>query len=235
MKKPLLLFFTAILISFNSVQGQGLQAGIKGSLNSTWLFNSNVSDAAESEQSYVPSFVQSYGLSGAIFFNKKLGVEMNFFYDTHRQKYSNDNETFESETTLNRVSIPLMLKIRSTTGAYLELGAIYNVLTKAEFSLAVDSFAFPIKDVRPTMAKSSIDALLGIGVDIELFAGLSLTTALRFWGSLTDLKGVDSFGGDLSDEVYLALKYGGEYEQTRGASAGFVVGLVYSIGKIAGE
>ncbi|MBL4753246.1 MAG: outer membrane beta-barrel protein [Flavobacteriales bacterium] len=235
MQKLLLLFLVAILISSGSVLGQGIQAGVKGSINSTWLFNNHVSDAAGISQGYVPSFGQSYGLSGAIFFSKKLGVEMNFFYDTHRQKYSNDDESFESETTLNRVSIPLMLKLKSTTGAYLEIGAIYNALTKAEFSFAVDSLALPIRDVKPSMAKSSVDAMLGIGVDINLFAGLSLTTALRFWGSLTDLKGIDSFGGDLSDELYLTAVYDGEYQETRGASAGFVVGLVYSIGKIAGE
>jgi hypothetical protein len=85
------------------------------------------------------------------------------------------------------------------------------------------------------MAKSSIDAMFGIGIDIHIVAGLSLTTALRFWGSLTDLRGVDAYGGDLSDPDWLTLTYNGEYKQTRAVSAGFLMGLTYSIGKIAGD
>ena len=77
--------------------------------------------------------------------------------------------------------------------------------------------------------------MFGIGVDINMFAGLSLTTALRFWGSMTDLRGVDAFGGDLSDPLWLTAAYNGEYQQTRAASAGFLMGLTYSIGKIAGD
>ena len=234
MKKPLLVIF-AILLTINTSFGQGLQVGIKGSLNSTWLLNSHVSDASVNEQTYIPSFGQYYGLSAAMFLNEKLGIEANLLYDTHRQKYSNEDESYESETTLNRISVPIMLKIQSETGAFFELGAIYNSLTSAEYSLEVDSFSFPVQDIRDKMAKSSIDAMFGIGVDINLFAGLSLTTALRFWGSLTDLKGVDALGGDLSNPLWLTAAYNGEYAQTRAASAGFLMGLTYSIGDIAGN
>ena len=234
MKKPLLVVLTTV-ICISSSFGQGLQVGVKGSLNSTWLLNSHVSAASVNEQTYIPSFGQYYGLSAAMFFNEKLGIEANLLYDTHRQKYSNEDESYESETTLNRISVPLMLKIQSKTGAFFELGAIYNSLTSAEYSLEVDSFSFPVQDIRDKMAKSSIDAMFGLGVDINLFAGLSLTTALRFWGSLTDLKGVDAFGGDLSNPLWLTAAYNGEYEQTRAASAGFLMGLTYSKGDIAGN
>ena len=234
MKKPLFVIFT-IVICITTSFGQGLQVGIKGSLNSTWLLNNHVSDASANDQTYIPSFGHYYGLSAAMFFNKKLGIEVNVLYDTHRQKYSDEDETYESETTLNRISVPLMLKIRSETGAFFEIGAIYNSLTSAEYSLAVGSLSFPTQDVRDKMAKSSIDAMFGIGFDIHIVAGLSLTTALRFWGSMTDLRGVDAFGGDLSDPLWLTAAYNGEYKQTRAASAGFLMGLTYSIGKIAGD
>jgi len=233
--KKLLLVILTIAICISNTLGQGLQVGIKGSVNSTWLLNTHVSDASVNEQTYIPSFGQYYGLSAAMFFSEKLGIEANLLYDTHRQKYSNEDESYESETTLNRISVPLMLKIQSQTGAFFELGAIYNSVTSAEYSLAVDSFSFPVQDIKDKMAKSSIDAMFGIGVDINLFAGLSLTTALRFWGSLTDLKGVDALGGDLSDPAWLMGAYNGEYMQTRAASAGFLMGLTYSIGNIAGD
>lgn len=233
MKKPLLLIFIS-LICLSASFGQGIQVGAKGSINSTWLLNNHVSDAAAAEQTYVASFGQFYGVSGAIFFNQKLGIQLDFLYDIHRQKYSNDGETFESETKLNRVSIPLMLKLRSETGAFFEIGAIYQALTSAEFTTSDTVFA-SIPDLRKDMAKTTIDAMFGVGVDIDMFAGLSLTTALRFWGSMSDIRGVDSFGQDLSDQGILDSEYDGTYEQTRAVAAGFVVGLTYSIGKIAGD
>lgn len=235
MKKPLFLLFAGILLCAQTSYGQGLQVGIKGAFSSTWLLNSHVSDAAAQQQSYVPSFGNNYGLSGAIFFTKKLGIEMNFFYATHRQKYTNDDDVFESETELNQVSIPLLLKLRSETGAYFEIGVVYNALTSAEYSVAFDSLVLPTQNIEDKVAKSSFDAMFGIGVDIKIVAGLSLTTALRFSYSMTDLKGVDAYGLDLSDPVVLTALYNGEYEQTRAASAGFLLGLTYSIGKIAGD
>ena len=233
MKKPLLILFTC-LICLGTSFGQGVQFGAKGSINTTWLLNNHVSDAAAAEQTYVASFGQFYGVSGAIFFNQKLGVQMDFLYDIHRQKYSNDGETFESETKLNRVSIPLMLKLRSETGAFIEIGAIYQALTSAQFTTNDSSFA-NIPDLRKDMAKTTIDAMFGVGVDIQMVAGLSLTTALRFWGSMSDLRGVDSFGRDLSDQDVLDAEYDGTYQQTRAVAAGFVIGLTYSLGKIAGD
>jgi len=241
MKKYLIIIVLGILIGTQASHAQALQVGIKGVVSSTWLINNNVSDAAASVETYVASFGQSYGLSGAIYFTKKLGVEANFFYATHRQKYTNEDETYESETELNQINIPLLLKLRSKTGTYIEIGVAYNALTSAKFSFEADSLVLPFtvliedEDIKPTMAKSSFDAVLGIGVDINLFAGLSLTAALRFAYSMTDLKGVDAFGQDMSNTTWLALFYDGEYEQTRAASGGFLIGLTYSLGKLAGD
>ena len=235
MKNPLFIIISGLLICAQTSYSQGIQAGIKGTIASTWLINSHVSDASANVQQYVPSFGENYGVSGAIFFNKKLGFEMDFFYATHRQQYNNEDETYESETKLNQVSIPMLLKLRSETGAYFELGVVYNALTKAQYSLKFDSISLPSKDIKPLMSNSSFDAMFGIGVDIEMVAGLDLTFAMRFTYGMNDLKGVDAFGQDMSDPVWLTLAYDGTYEQTRAASGGFLIGLTYSIGKLAGD
>ena len=108
-------------------------------------------------------------------------------------------------------------------------------MTRATYTQALDTFLIE-RDITDNLAKTSFDAMFGIGVDIDIVGGLSFTTALRFWGSLTDLKGVDAYGSDLSDPLVLAQDYDGKgYEQTRAASAGFLIGLTYSIGKLAGK
>ncbi len=237
MKKALFIILALVLmISYNGIRAQGLQAGIKGSVNSTWLLNKNVSDAPDITQNYIPSFGDSYGLSGAIYFTKKIGVEMNFLMATHSQKYTNDDEDYESETYLKKLDFPILLKLKSKTGAYVEMGIQYSTFTSAEYKISFsDSLLFGPIDIRDATSKSSVDAMFGIGVDVPLFAGFDLTAALRFTGSLTDVRGVDAFGNDLSNDLTLLLGYNGEYEETRSLAGGFLVGITYSIGRIAGE
>ncbi len=238
MKRTLLIVLVSTFTGvFNGLIAQGLQAGIKGSLNSTWLLNKNISDAPTIEQDYVPSFGDSYGLSGAIYFTKKLGIEVNFLMANHTQKYADDQESYESETQLRKLDIPVLLKFKSLAGAYLEMGLQYSSFTSAEYKIAFDSLQIGPIDVRDKTSKSSVDAMLGIGIDLPIAAGFTLTAALRFTRSLTDVKGVDAFGNDLSDETVLSnqlLGYEGEYEGTHSMAAGFLVGLTYSIGRISG-
>jgi len=160
---------------------------------------------------------------------------MNFFVANHNQKYTDDDETYQSETSIKKLDIPVLLKIKSETGAYFEIGIQYSSFTRAEHKISFDSLVFGPFDIRDKTSKSSIDGMFGIGIDIPIFAGLALTTALRFTGSLTDIKGVDAFGKDLSNDIVLILGYNGEYEETHSVAAGFLIGLTYSIGKIAGD
>jgi len=75
--KKTLIFGIILMLngSFNGTIAQGIQAGIKGSLSSTWLLNSHVSDASSKVQQYLPSYGSSYGVSGAIFFRGFLKID----------------------------------------------------------------------------------------------------------------------------------------------------------------
>ncbi len=239
MKKLLLISLLVAAVTVKS-NAQSLVMGIKGMFASTWLINANVSDAPRAKQTYVPAFGESYGLSAAIFFNKKLGIEMNFFYSNHRQGYTGDDTEYEARTTVSKIDIPLFLKLKSETGAYFEIGVQYSSITQARYRYKlgpVDTNYY----VTQHFAKNSIDGIVGIGIDIELGAGFALTTALRFWGSLTDIKGVDGYGNDLSDDTVLnqtvdtRYNYEGNYKPTHSAAAGFLLGLTYTIGDRPGK
>ena len=106
MKKTLLIVLVSTFTgALDGLMAQGLQVGIKGSLNSTWLVNKNISDAPTIEQDYVPSFGDSYGLSGAIYFTKKLGVEMNFLMSNHTQKNTDQKIVSKRQITHGEVAI----------------------------------------------------------------------------------------------------------------------------------
>ena len=223
----LLLTLSIILQTFRC-SAQNLTVGIKGSFISTWLFNKYVSDAPAGEQDYFPSFGESYGLSAAIFFSKKIGIEMNFFYATHSQKYEGStpdiyNIAYKAETSYNKIDIPILFKLNSGNGAYLEIGPQYSFIANPTYYYIESDGTGETYDLDSLFAKTAINGLIGVGVDIELFAGLALTTALRFDVSFTDLKGVDALGEYISNYA--------KYHPTRSAAAGFLIGVTYRIGK----
>lgn len=234
MKKIIIIFLIIPLLEGTVGKfsfAQNLTVGIKGSFASTWLFNNHVSDAASGEQDYFPSFGDSYGLSAAIFFNKKIGIEMNFFYASHRQQYEGRtpdsyNIEYKSETSYNKIDIPILFKFKSATGGYLEIGPQYSIITNPNYYYIESDGTGWTGEIDSLFEKTAIIGLIGVGVDIELVAGLALTTALRFSMSITDLKGVDAFGQDLSDKSIYP-----KYRPTHSAAAGFLIGLTYRIGK----
>jgi len=225
------LIFTALTIGFLCpfASSQALVAGVKGIYNSTWLLNSHVSNAAATDQSYVPSFGYSYGVSGALFLSKKFGVEMNVLYATHSQQYEGDQYT--SETSLEKIDVPILLKFQSKTKVYLELGIQYALVSKASYYYNLPPLIEIDENISEKVAKNSIDGVLGIGIELDMFLGLAFNAGMRFTGSLTDMEGVDALGFDLSDPLNLNLAYNGNYEPTHSLCAGFLVGFTYSIGR----
>jgi len=133
--KKLVIILLAITV-YTQVEAQRIEVGIKGSGNSTWLFNNHVSNAAAAKQSYVPSFGYNYGVSGTIYFNKKLGFQMEFLYSEHNQKYTGDDLDYESQVSLNEIDIPFLFKFKSETDAFFELGAIYSPLINMKMPLS---------------------------------------------------------------------------------------------------
>ena len=79
------------------------------------------------------------------------------------------------------------------------------------------------------MAKSSIDAVGGFGIELDMFLGLAFNAGLRFTGSISDL---DRDGNiDISDPLNINTFYNANSEPTHLLSAGFLVGITYSIGR----
>ena len=134
MKKGIFFIAASLLISYNSFS-QGLEVGIKGIYNSTWLLNKHIAETTGSQQEYVPSFGYSYGLSGAIYFSDKFGIEMNILYANHSQQYTGTISTidYNAETKLQMLDVPVLLKFQSVAGVYVEAGVLYSILSSAEY------------------------------------------------------------------------------------------------------
>jgi hypothetical protein len=225
MKKIILsaLLFTAV----NLTAQISIDGGVKGSYNSTWLFNKNISDQG-AEQDYDMAWGSNVGIGAAVYYGP-IGFGVEFLRGTHTGGYAGDFAgNYTSNVKLNVTQIPLLLKLKSKGGAYIELGAQVNSISKATYNRDfVDSDLFDATDntVTSEYAKSFTSAVLGFGANVRLVKAipLSLNVGLRLQYGLTDAKGVDALGASLENTVFYPTR-----QNTNAASGGIMIGLNYT-------
>ncbi|HVA98661.1 MAG TPA: outer membrane beta-barrel protein [Bacteroidia bacterium] len=225
------IFFLAActFIAATSVNAQqGFYVGVRGAAASTWLFNQNVSNTGAS-MDYKAAFGYNYGVDVRMEFNDHVGIMLNVLQGVQSEGYSgkiglNGNTNYTSTNTLNELDIPVLFRYKSK-GAYLEIGPEYQMINSAIFSSSLNSGNVDESNV---FATSNIAAVLGFGVDSKLSDHLYLTAGLRFAYGLTDLKGVDGLGQDLSNSFNYP-----KYYPTNSAYGALEIGLVYKLGAAA--
>src|SRR6266404_901009 len=121
MKKKIL---TLTLLAFTALamQAQNFEVGVKGSYKSTWLFNKNISDKGAT-QDYAAGWGYNYGLGFNYYFNDRFGVGADVLLNTHTGHYTGTDDSTHSYTswaTIQSLDIPVMFKMRSDNGGYIE-------------------------------------------------------------------------------------------------------------------
>ena len=225
MKKIILtaLLFTAV----NLTAQISIDGGVKGSYNSTWLFNKNISDQGTS-QDYALGWGYNFG-GGATVYYGPIGFGVEFLTGSHTGGYAGDFlGKYTSNVKLNVTQIPLLLKLKSENGAYLELGAQVNSISKATYNRDfTDNDLFDATDniVTSDYAKSFTSAVLGFGANVRLVKAipLSLNVGLRLQYGFTDAKGVDALGTSLENTVIYPTR-----QNTNAVSGGIMIGLNYT-------
>lgn len=206
----------------------------KGLGNSTWLFNSNISDLGD-EQDYANGIGINYGLGFNAYFGK-LGIGIEGLMGNHIGSYAGTLEfkdstgavvnkiDYTSSVNLKTIQIPLMFKLKSDI-LYFELGPQYNLISSAVYKRSGDGIEADTA-VTTNYASSFISALVGFGAKIKFGESpLSMNIGLRFQYSFTDLEGVDALGNDLGNSILYK-----DYANTSAASGGVVIGLTYQLG-----
>ena len=216
------LFF----IGANAEAQLSIDGGVKGSYNSTWLFNKNISDQGTS-QDYAMGWGYNVG-GGATVYYGPIGFGVEFLTGSHTGGYAGDFfGKYTSNVKLNVTQIPLLLKLKSESGAYLEVGAQVNNVRKATYSFDyTDSDVFDkTSDQTTNYAKTYTSALLGFGANVRLVKAipLSLNLGLRLQYGFTDSKGVDALNNRLNNSLIYPT-----YQKTNAVSGGLVFGLTYT-------
>jgi hypothetical protein len=201
----------------------------KGGMGSTWLFNKNISDQGM-EQDYAMAWGSSYG-AGINLYYKNIGIGIEGLASKHTGGYSGDRELlgkYSSQVSLKGFQIPVLLKLKSDGGGYLELGVQANGVSKATYAIDyTDSDIFDdTRDETVNYAKNYMSAVLGFGANVKLSKKipLGLLFGVRLNYGFADAKGVDALGYNLDN----SLKYQ-TYEKTNAASGAVMIGLTYGI------
>jgi hypothetical protein len=233
MKKINLLLISAMAAA-GSLFAQNLEIGATGAYKSTWLFNQNISDKGD-EQDYAAGWGYNYGLGATFYFTPKIGLGVEGLLNLHSGNYTGkfDSTTYNSDVKMNSIEIPLLFKLRSATGAYLEIGpqmglisgARYDVSGSTTFSNGSSSDFDTSFNVTSNYASSNFSAVLGFGMNIKLVSHLMLKTGLRFEYGLADLKGVDAMGKDINDVTFYPTP-----RPTNSAAGSLFLSLVWRFG-----
>lgn len=205
-----------------------LMCGTKGLFNTTILVNQNILDAG-GEQIYEWSFGHSYGfMLGYCFANSNAEIETEYQFNTFTQNFSGakSGETYNSKIVLNTADIPVLFKVTTVYEGYFEIGPQFFFVRSAKYSSDKLLITSPNGTVTKNFSsKINVSGVFGMGTNFNLATNLLfLRIGVRFQFGITDLKGVDALGQDLTNKVLYP-----KYRQTCFGSAGLLVGLIYYI------
>ena len=239
--------FLAVCLSLAVIaaSAQDFRIGLKGTFNSTWLFNNNISDQGNIAD-YASTFGTSFGISSVLYFTENIGVAMDILYASNNQKLEGEigpGLTYESVANVKYIDIPLLLRISSEGGPYVEFGPQFSFLAGAteDFTTSPSSptVEYTDKDFKDDFSGFGLAVVLGFGVDIQANDNWFINIGLRFGYGMTDattefteaqVDADDAAGKHHS--VYSGWAHTDatpdfNYQKTNRAFGGFTLGVIY--------
>jgi hypothetical protein len=224
-----------------------MEIGVNGTLATTWLLNNNVSDQG---QNLNPNFSTGYsfGALGNFFFTPTVGIGLELNMTSVNQKYDGTIESvnFDAKDAPNYFQLPILLKLKTPSGFYFEVGPALYFLTSAkgdlEFSPADPTLDYSGRNIETGLSGTTTGLLFGFGGRFPVSDHLVITGGLRFVYGLSDAteeQDQTEFLENLTDDVLgVAATFAHtdqqgnfSYEKTTLATGGLQIGLLYAIGK----
>jgi hypothetical protein len=231
MKKKLLVLLFCAAVS--GAYAQNIRFGGKFMYSSTWLFNNNISDKGE-EINYASAFGTSFGLTGLMYFNEKMGVSADILMTTHNGKYTLNSGAEKATDKLSYVDIPILFHIGNSEqpGGYVEIGPQFSFLTGAKET--IDNYHTDF-DIKNNLNSFNLAGVLGFGYTIGLsdnwFCDLGIRLAYGFSDvtkeyTLDEAQALVEPSG-LTAEAHTAADGSFSYQKTTRAYGGINIGIVY--------
>ncbi|NND77783.1 MAG: outer membrane beta-barrel protein [Flavobacteriales bacterium] len=235
-----------IVILISSPVFAQFKIGVQGSFDNTWLINRNLSDAGDSVDP-LATFTYGYGAQFVYVFNESFGISTGFGIQNYNQKtdgtFGGGVFSYEAETKLSALNIPLLMRLENAGGTYFEVGPTFSFVSSAKETYSQQG---GIVIVDPNYTDRSFDddfstlnifGTVGFGVLVDLSDNMQMTAGLNLSYGFTDATEEYSTEADLdaadaslySNVAHETQTDGFGYESTAAASAGVKIGVVYVI------
>ena len=132
------IFFVVLLsLMMSSIQAQTMRIGLTGGVNLTSLMCSNLSAMSPNLNS-TTTFSPSIGASCLFKTAPELGLYLGLIYSAQNQKYKGTqtapyagSETFNSETKISYIDVPILFRYYTPVAVFFELGPQISFITGA--------------------------------------------------------------------------------------------------------
>lgn len=237
MKKFFLLILILYLFSTPSLSfaQQWFDVGVKGSYNSTWLFNKNI--LYDQLVSYKPSFGYNGGVKIGYNFNENVELTLDFIYTAFNQTITDniENTDWKKQTNLIFYDIPLLFRYNKE-GSYTEAGFQYSSLHSAKESLVSTPsdvmIDYSYSDTKKNFSPNNWAFVFGVGSYLGGTQNATFMLGFRFAYTLNDI--LSDAGG--KGKSYPYPEYPGfygkttSYKATNALSGGVILEINYDLG-----
>ena len=235
------ILFALLTLAAITTFAQDFRIGVKGTFYSTWLFNTNIADQQELVD-YAATFSPSFGITTALFFTDNLAASLDVLYAANNQKlHPADGDAYESITRVNYLDLPLLLKISSDGGAYVEIGPQFSLLMGANEDFTTNPSLpsnYTKKEVKDDFNSFVLAPILGFGVDVQANDNLYINIGLRFGYGVNDVTKEFSESEINASEKHSSFSIlahtdaangSYSYKRTNRAFGGLTLGVIYRI------
>ena len=188
MKKSILLasiITTAIIVSTKNADAQqGIQFGIEGSPQMSWIINND--DQTNKQFEYQNTFNGSFGISGQYGFTKNMGIGLNALYSIQGQRFKLSG--IERTKQIEYLKIPLIFtynyEFNSDIKFIGKIGPQLGVLTNAKL-IDKDGDAI-VGNHKEAYEDYDFEGVLYAGIGYKINDNVFIDASLRFDYGFTD-------------------------------------------------
>ena len=176
-----------IAIIMSSPVYSQFKIGFQGSGDNTWLINRNLSDQGDNVDP-LATFTYGFGAQFIYVFNESIGISTGVGIQNYNQKtdgtFDGGDISYEAETKLSALNIPILLRLENAGGTYFEVGPTFSFLSSAEETFTVTDGTFPganysDKSYDDDFSTFNLFGTAGFGVLVDLSDNIQLTAGFR--------------------------------------------------------
>ncbi|MGQ0829221.1 MAG: outer membrane beta-barrel protein [Bacteroidota bacterium] len=218
----------------NKKNEQWVTVGARGTVNSTWLLNSNL--LKDRGVAYQVSWGYDGGIMVGYHFTTLAALNIEATYASYSQKLESavDSNKWNNKSTLTYLEFPILLHFDFENFNHLEFGVKLAMLQTAKGSYTGEKTPlgnYSNQNIIPNYSKNNTAIVLGWGSGIWGEGGFLLSAGIRLSYGLADI--ISAVGGKGQEYLtYSSPQQKQSYKKTNTATIGIHLNLDFDLGQV---